>query len=117
MIEDRVRARDLGFLEEQAVIDFVQRQRWFGSKAQDVVHAQTIDVAVLRQEPPLMVSALVEMRFHEGTHDLYQLLLGFRPADDESWEGETIAESDGWRIYDALDDPALARELFHMMRL
>ncbi|HEV8603554.1 MAG TPA: phosphotransferase [Gaiellaceae bacterium] len=115
MIEERVRARDLGFLEERALTDFVRRQRWFGSKAHEITHARTVDAAVLRTEPPLMVSALVEIRFREGTHELYQVLLGFRPSNDD-WDGETIAESDGWRIYDALVDPTLARELFHLMR-
>jgi maltokinase len=116
VIADRVRAGDLGFLEERDLLDFVARQRWFGSKSQEVTHARPTVVAVLRTEPPLLVSALVEIRFHAGTHDLYQLLLGFRPADD-GWTSDVVAECDGWTAYDALADPVLARELVQLMRV
>jgi maltokinase len=116
VIADRVRAGDLGFLEERDLLDFVQRQRWFGSKSQEVTHATPTVVSVLRTEPPLLVSALVEIRFHAGTHDLYQLLLGFRPEADE-WTSGVVAEHDGWTVYDALCDPALARELVQLMRV
>ena len=40
-----------------------------------------------------------------GTHELYQLPLGLRPAD-EGWDERVIAEVDGWTVYDALADPA-----------
>jgi maltokinase len=116
VIADRVRAGDLGFLEERDLLDFVQRQRWFGSKSQEVTHATPTVVSVLRTEPPLLVSALVEIRFHAGTHDLYQLLLGIRPEADE-WTSGVVAEHDGWTVYDALCDPALARELVQLMRV
>jgi trehalose synthase-fused probable maltokinase len=115
VIEDQVRAGDLGFLEERALLDYVERQRWFGSKAQEVTHARPTVVALLRTEPPLLVSALVEIVFHAGTHDLYQLLLGFRPAREE-WTSAVIARFDDWTVYDALADPLLARELVQLMR-
>ena len=38
--------------------------------------------------------ALVEARFPAGTHELYQLPLGFRPADD-GWDEGVIAKVDG----------------------
>jgi maltokinase len=115
VIDERVRAGDLDFLEERELLDFVERQRWFGAKAQEVTHARPIVTAVVRTEPPLLVSALVEIRFHAGTHDLYQLLLGFRPADSD-WNEAVIATADGWTVYDALADPLLARELVQLMR-
>jgi maltokinase len=74
-----------------------------------------LNAAVLRGQPPFLVSALLEIRFHAGTHELYQLLLGFRPAA-EGWDAGVIAEADGWVAYDALADPALARELVHLVR-
>jgi maltokinase len=74
-----------------------------------------LNSAVLRTQPPFLVSALLEIRFHAGTHELYQLLLGFRPAG-EGWDAGVIAEADGWVAYDALADPALARELVHLVR-
>jgi trehalose synthase-fused probable maltokinase len=108
-------AADLQVLDEQTLLDFVERQRWYGSKALDAMHARVLDSAVLRTHAPLLVTGLVEMRFQPGTHDLYQLLLGLRPADD-GWEGDVIAERDDWVVYDALADPVLARELVSMMR-
>jgi maltokinase len=74
-----------------------------------------LNSAVLRTQPPFLVSALLEIRFHAGTHELYQLLLGFRPAG-EGWDAGVIAEADGWVAYDALADPALAHELVHLVR-
>jgi maltokinase len=93
----------------------VQAQRWFGAKAQDVTHARVLNAAVLRTQEPLLVSAVAEIRFHAGTHELYQLLLGFRPAAD-GWETAVVCETDGWVVYDALADATLARELLHLMR-
>jgi len=74
-----------------------------------------LNAAALRTQQPLLVSALVEIRFHAGTHELYQLLLGFRPVAD-GWETAVISEVDGWLVYDALADATLSRELVHLMR-
>jgi trehalose synthase-fused probable maltokinase len=81
---------------EQALIDFVTAQRWFGSKTREVTHAQVIDRATLRDTHPALELALVEVRFETGTHETYQLL-----TDDS---------------HDALDDPRQVRELVHMIR-
>ena len=84
MIDERIRAGDLDLLGEQPLMDFVQARRWFGSKSEEVTHANVVDAAVLRSEVPMLVAAIAEIRFQPGTHELYQLLLGFRPAD-EGW--------------------------------
>ncbi len=55
------------------------------------------------------------MRFHEGTHDMYQLPLGARPAA-HGWHEAVVDEADGWTVYDALVDPELALELLRLMR-
>ena len=82
------------------------RQRWFGSKAREVAR---IDVRrarpAARASRRCSCSALVEARFPPGTHELYQVPLGLRPAD-EGWSERVIAEADGWTVYDALADPA-----------
>ncbi len=83
--------------DEQAVIDYVTQQRWYGAKSRSVSHAQELDVIQLRTTEPYFALALVEMRYDTGAHDFYQLLHG---------ENEI----------DALDDPAAARELVHAMR-
>ena len=54
---------------------------------------------MLRELDPPLTLLLVELRYPEGTHDLYQLLLG---ADDG--------------INDALSEDSPAREMVHLIR-
>ena len=114
-IPQSVAAGDLDFLDEDVLREWILGQRWFGSKARDVGQLHVLDAMPLRRESPLLVGALVEARFHPGTHVLYQLLLGFRPVA-ERWSDGVVAEADGWTVYDALVDPTQARELLHLMR-
>src|SRR5882724_549609 len=79
--------------DAQELATYVAGQRWFASKSREVAHAQLLDRVRLRDEQPTLDLALAEVRFQPGTHETYQLLLG---ADD---------------VYDALADPALAKEL------
>jgi trehalose synthase-fused probable maltokinase len=74
-----------------------------------------LDAVPLRDTVPLAVLALAEVRFPGGTHEIYQLVLGFRP-DDHGWGEHVIAHADGWTVYDALFDPELAREVVQLMR-
>ena len=74
-----------------------------------------LEAVTLREDAPSLVLALVEARFQTGTHELYQLPLGLRPAD-EGWSDRVIAEVDGWTVYDALGDATQARELLHRIR-
>jgi trehalose synthase-fused probable maltokinase len=110
-----VAAGDLDFLDVAALREWILGQRWFGSKARDVAQLHVLAAMPLRRQAPLLVAALVEARFHPGTHVLYQLLLGFRPRD-EGWTEGVVTEADGWTVYDALADPAQAREILHLMR-
>jgi len=82
---------------EQAVIEYVTKQRWYGAKSRSVAHSQVLDAVELRTTEPGFTLELVEMRYETGAHDIYQLV-----------HGET--EIDG------LDNPAAARELVHAMR-
>lgn len=105
---------DLGdVIEEGRLISFIEGRRWFGAKAEEVTHARVLDSAMLRSQPPILVDAIAEVRFGPGTHQLYQLLLGVR---EDDWEEQVIAREDGRVVYDALTDPALSRELVHLMR-
>jgi maltokinase len=62
--------------DQGSLVDYVTGQRWFGSKARDVVQATVVDRAsVGAGDPPLEV-LLVEIRFDTGTHEMYQLLGG-----------------------------------------
>ncbi len=113
MIAERMIAGEL--LDERSLIEFVRSRRWFGSKTEDVAHAGVVDGVVVRSQPPVLVAAVTEIRFHTGTHELYQLLLGLRPRDDRP-PGDVIEATGQWVVYEALADPALARELVHLMR-
>jgi len=82
---------------EQAVIDFVTRQRWYGAKSRAVAHSEVLESVDLRTTTPRFTLELVELRYETGAHDIYQLVHG----EEE---------------IDGLDDPAAARELVHAMR-
>ena len=88
-------------MDEQALIEYITQQRWYGSKSRAVVHAQVLDSVVLRTTEPQFALALVELRYEAGTHDIYQLLHALR---------------DGEIVLDGLDLPQLARELVSAMR-
>jgi maltokinase len=113
MIAERMLAGEL--VDEQRLMDFVRTRRWFGSKAEEITHARLLDGIVVRSQPPMLVAALAEVRFHAGTHELYQLLLGLREQTDER-PGDVISAVDDIVVYEALGDPLLARELVHLMR-
>ncbi len=94
---------------------WVLDQRWFGSKSRDVAHVDVIETVPVRTIDPRLVLALVEVRFHAGTHELYQVPLGVRPSGPRPGE-DTVARVGAQEIYDALADPAAGRELAHLMR-
>jgi trehalose synthase-fused probable maltokinase len=88
-------------VDEQQLIEYVTRQRWYGSKSRTVSHSEVLDVVTLREADPEYALALVEIRFDTGARDIYQLL---------------IACDAGSLELDGLQDPALARELVHAIR-
>ena len=88
-------------LDEQALIEYMTQQRWYGAKSRAVMHARILDSVVLRTTEPQFALALVELGYDTGAHDMYQLLYALR--DDE-------IELDG------MDEPQLARELVSAMR-
>src|SRR3954452_17123133 len=114
-IAERVAAADLGFLDEGALGGWIVGRRWFGSKSREVAGVGILEAVPLRDAVPLAVLALAEGRFPGGTHEIYQLLLGFRP-DDHGWDEHVIARADGWTAYDALFDPELAADVVQLMR-
>jgi predicted trehalose synthase len=102
-------------LPEERLHEWVLEQRWFASKAREVAQLNVLEAVTLREDAPKLVLALVEARFHTGTHELYQVPLGLRP-DDEEWDDRVISEVEGWTVYDALADGAHGRELLHRIR-
>jgi maltokinase len=102
-------------LSEDTLREWLVPQRWFGSKASEVSQLNVLEAFTLRDEMPQLVLALVEARFPAGTHEVYQVPIGIRPAS-EGWSDRVITEAGGNTYYDALADPAHARELLHLMR-
>jgi trehalose synthase-fused probable maltokinase len=105
-----IAAGDLSFFDIDALSAWVEGQRWYASKSRAVAGVELVETVVLRDEPPLLFLALLQARFATGTHELYQLPLGVRPAD-EGWSEHVIADTDEWTVYDALADPVHGREL------
>ncbi|HEV2769931.1 MAG TPA: hypothetical protein VGV40_07085 [Solirubrobacteraceae bacterium] len=102
-------------IDAQTLADWVLEQRWFGSKTRDVAHVEIIEEIPVRQVEPVVVLAMLEVRFHAGTHELYQVPLGARPAGSAPPHG-VVARVDGQEVYDALTDLGAERELLHLMR-
>jgi maltokinase len=109
-LEQRILAADLGFLDEEQVVQFVLSQRWFGAKGSEISQGRLLAAHVVLATRPYLVDVLVEVRFAAGTTEVYQFPLGFRRSD-EGWTDGVVAETSGWVAYDALADPVLAQEL------
>jgi maltokinase len=86
-------------LDEGALLGHVREQRWFGAKSRELVGATVLDLAPLAETDPPVFLVLAELRYPEGTHDLYQLLIRA-----------------GAEIHDALEDESPPRELVRMIR-
>lgn len=104
MIDPRalITAGDLGQFDEDELAVFIADRRWYGSRQQAVAQAKVVATVPIGTDPPLAI-ALVEVGFHSGTHELYQLMIGLReadgPADTAIW---SVADEE---LYEAFDDP------------
>jgi trehalose synthase-fused probable maltokinase len=88
--------------DEQALIDYVTQQRWYGAKSRPVAHSAMLESVVMRTTEPQLAIALVEMRYETGAHDIYQLLYSLR-------QGELGLDA-------LTEDAGVARELLSAMR-
>jgi trehalose synthase-fused probable maltokinase len=89
-------------MDEQSLIEYVTKQRWYGAKSRTVSHSDLLDTVVIRQAEPQLSLALVEIRYDTGAHDIYQLLVS-GSADEVPVDG--LAE-----------DAGIAREIVSAMR-
>jgi predicted trehalose synthase len=107
---------DLERLDETALAQYIARQRWYGSKTRDIAGVRIVDSVPLHiSESVRCWVAITEIRFHPGTHDTYQLLVGARPVE-HGWDDGVIATLDGWTVYDAIGDPQLSVGIVELMR-
>jgi trehalose synthase-fused probable maltokinase len=87
--------------DENALIEYVTRQRWYGAKSRTVAHSEVVDAVDVRTAEPRLQLDLVQLRYETGAHDIYQLLVS----------------SDDGVIFDGLaQNPGLAREVVSAMR-
>jgi trehalose synthase-fused probable maltokinase len=87
-----------GRIDEQALVPYLQQQRWYGAHTRDVHGASVVDTVPLCPDGSLFV-ALVELQFDAGLRDLYQLLVRVDDGD----------------VYEATDDPMLASRLVELV--
>ncbi len=99
-------------LDSPHLRDWLTGQRWYASKTRPVTGIEIVEELALRQHPTLVL-ALAQARFAQGTHELYQLPLGLARKDEheEPSPEDRIGESEELVAYDALANPAHAREL------
>jgi maltokinase len=107
----------LELIDPETLRSWLVEQRWYASKSREVAALNVLEAAPLDggEPEPIMVLALVEARFQAGTHELYQLPLGFRHVD-EGWGDGVIAQVGDRTMYDAMVDPACVRRLGVAMR-
>src|SRR4051794_13339925 len=86
-------------VDQDALRDWVLRQRWFASKGRDVPEVNVVELVPLVEDPSLLLG-LVEARFLAGTHELYQLL---------------VSEQEGEWEYDAFAHPGPASALARLL--
>jgi trehalose synthase-fused probable maltokinase len=103
--------RALRLPDEEALREFVIRQRWFGSKSKEVAHFRLLETIALTEQP--LGLSVLEVEFLPGTHELYQLPIGARPEGD--WSEGVICVNEGMAIYDAMGDPETARALLALI--
>jgi maltose alpha-D-glucosyltransferase/alpha-amylase len=110
-------------IERDALPAFLERQRWYGSKARRAQRARFSDWALLEADPPLFLS-IVEVEFSSGQPDRYTLLLATASgaAATEIYAHQhaaVIARLSGAKsgvLYDGMRDPAIALRVMRMLR-
>jgi maltokinase len=64
-----------GRVSDTDLAEWLTAQRWFASKTRDVAEVSLAELLEIADDPVLGLG-LAQVRFHTGTHDLYQLVLG-----------------------------------------
>ncbi len=106
---------DAALVADEVLAEWVTARRWFGAKARDVSEFNVLDTIVLRDESPALALVIIEARFRGGTHELYQLPIGVRPAQ-EGWDRGVILSGERATVYDALTDASLTAVLVGLMQ-
>ncbi|MFQ5657220.1 MAG: alpha-amylase, partial [Candidatus Methylomirabilales bacterium] len=111
----------LGLLEREGdflLPEYLRRQRWFGSKAKEIVAVSIQDLAVLQERAPLLLLCLFRVGYADGGDEIYYLPLIVREGKVEDPERilTVIDAADGPRwIGEAFGDDDFCRGLLHRM--
>ncbi|HEY2702444.1 MAG TPA: hypothetical protein VGL20_02030 [Candidatus Dormibacteraeota bacterium] len=104
-----------------ALLAYLQRQRWFGSRGRRVAELEVDDVATLRESDPTVLLVLATVAFEDGGRERYSLPLGVRPGpaseffDPEKVVTETGGDAGPAAVVDALGDPESSAVLWEMI--
>ena len=101
-----------GLIERQALVPFLQRQRWYGGKAKAIASARISDWAPLRRGAHPAFLAIVDVSYRDGSSDRYALPLAMSTAQDadtieQQHPNAVLARISGARkglLYDGLFD-------------
>lgn len=93
-------AGDPAVVSDDDLRTFITARRWFGAKSREVVQTRLVDLTPLPGDVPLAIG-LVEVRYQPGTHDMYQLVLGVRPAGGDP--ASRVASDRPLEVFEALD--------------
>ena len=111
-------------VERQALVPFLQRQRWFGGKARAVSSARFIDWTTLRRGAHPAFVTIVQVEYRDGGRELYVLPLSMISGPDavalEQQHGNAVvARITGARkgvLYDGLFDDGTCSTLLEAMQ-
>ena len=112
-------------IERQALVPFLQRQRWFGAKARSIASARFVDWTLLRNGATPAFLTIVEAAFHDGGRERYLLPLATaNGADDGHFSSHehssaAVARITGARkgvVFDGLFDDDVCERLLAILQ-
>jgi trehalose synthase-fused probable maltokinase len=104
-----------------ALLAYLQRQRWFGSRGRPVASLEVEDLATLREGEPTVLLVLAAVAYEDGGRERYSLPLGVRPGpaseffDPEKVVTEIAGEAGPAAVVDALGDPESSAVLWELI--
>ena len=106
-----------------ALLAYLQRQRWYGSRGRAVAGFEVEDVATLRHSAPAVLLVLATIAYEDGGRERYSLPIGIRPGpaaqffDPERVVHETGGEAGPAAVVDALGDPESSAAIWELVAI
>jgi maltose alpha-D-glucosyltransferase / alpha-amylase len=113
-----------GIVEKQALVPFMQRQRWFGGKARTVASARFVDWVTLRRGTHPAFLSIVEVAYGEGGTERYVVPLAMAggaeaEAVEQQFGHAVVSRITGARkglLYDGLFDDGVCTALLEAIQ-